>query len=127
MAGMANFFWTATLSKKDATNFPPRQKVNFASAEFGAHRLTKRCQYLPVHRDSLDAPIRSMIVDSFLIRNKDFVRGVCDDIDTKRLRALCFSVVYHRRQRDHESPAFVCPFHRTNLPGGENEFVPWDH
>ena len=97
-----------------------------ASVKSSAHLPTKRHQHVPVHCNPLSTPI-SPIVDVMLILPKDFIREVRDDICTKWLRKLRFSVVYHRRQRNNESSAFLCPFDDAGLRGGEDIFVPLQH
>ena len=56
-----------------------RARILHTGVESGAYLLTKRCQYIPVHRDSFDAPI-SPIVNVTPILRKGFVQEVCDDI-----------------------------------------------
>jgi len=87
--------------------------------ESGAYLLTKRCQYIPVHRDSFDAPI-SPIVNVTPILRKHLVQEVYDDIDRGWLRTLCFPVVYHRRGKNHEPFALICPPDCTSLLGRES-------
>ena len=126
MAGATISFWITTRSKKDATNLSTilLESEFHMGARSGTHLLTKRCQYVPVHWDSLNALI-SPVVDSLLICSKDVVQEVRDDIAAEWLRKLRFAVVYHRRQRNDESSAFICPFNRTSLLSREDMVVPW--
>ena len=59
------------------------------------------------------------------ILRKDLVQEVYDDIARGWLRTLRFPVVYHRRGKNHESSALICPPDCTSLLGGESICVAW--